>query len=117
MAEDHNIWNQQHVGKAKNSFNDAAQGKVKPPVQEVEKKSGKSGKINTQPVPVPRPPGMSDQDMARQKHNAALEAAHKASQAKNLKKEVSKEDQKEIDKINERIRQAAAKERKNDRGR
>ena len=117
MADDHNNWNQKHFGKAQSSFNDAAQGKVKPPVQEVEKKSGESSMVNTQPAPVLRPHGMSAQDMARQKHNAALETERKAAAAKNRKPEVSKEDQKEIDKINERIRQAAAKERKNDRGR
>ena len=88
MADDHNNWNQKHFGKAQNSFNDAAQGKIKPPVQEVEKKSGESSMVNTEPVPVPRPPGMSAQDMARQKHNAALEAERKASAARNRKLEV-----------------------------
>jgi hypothetical protein len=117
MPDDHNNWNQKHFGKAQNSFNDAAKGKIKPPVQEVEKKSGESSMINTQPVPVPRPPGMSAQDMARQKHNAALETERKAAAAKNRKPEVSKEDQKEINELNERLRQAAARERKNDRGR
>ncbi len=117
MADDKNNWNKHLHGKAQTPFNDAAQGKVKPPVQEVEKKSGETSMVNTKLAPVPRPPGMSGNDLARQKHYAALETERKAAAAKNRKQEISLEDQKQIDKLNERLRQAAAREREQDRGR
>lgn len=112
MSDDNDNWNQQHFGKAQKSFNEAAQGKEKQPAKEVE-----TGKAQKPPVLVPKPPGMGGQSVPRQAQNDAFAARANAGQTLKPKKEISLEDQKAIEKLNERLRQAAARERKNDRDR
>jgi hypothetical protein len=117
MPDDADNWNKQLYGKTQTPFNNAAQGKAKPPAKAVEAQGRGSGMVKeSKPVLVPKPPGFAGHVMAQQTHNKALAQESKALQSLKPKNVISLEDQKEIDKLNAKFRQAASRERQQDRG-
>ena len=116
MSDDKDKWKPGEWGKAKTDFNRAANA-AKPPEKTVEAQGRGSEMVrNTKPAPAPRPPGVAGQVMAQQAHNKALAQESKEVKPLKAKPAISLEDQKEIDKLNAKFRQAAIKERQQDRG-
>jgi hypothetical protein len=117
MPDDTKKWKPPLWGKAKTAFNEAVQAKAKPPVKAVEAQGRDSQMIkNTKPAPVLKPSGFAGHVMAQQTHNKALAQESKAVQSPKPKTAISLEDQKEIDKLNAKFRQAAIRERQQDKG-
>lgn len=102
-------------GKAKAAFNEANQ--PKPPAKAVE--AGRESEMvkNSKPALVPKPPGFAGQVMAQQTHNRNLGKEAQAAKTLQPKPARSLEAQQAIDRLNEKFRQAAKREREQDRGR
>ncbi len=118
MNDNDKQWKPEQKGNAKTAFNEAAQGKALPLVKTIQTQGRDSEMVRgSQPGLVLKPPGFAGAVMARGAHNAALAADDRAAQALNPKPPVPADVQKEIDKLNAKFKQAAIRERQQDRGR
>jgi hypothetical protein len=115
MPDDDKKWKPQEWGKAKAAFNEANQPKS--PAKAVE--AGRDSEMvrKSKPPSAPKPPGFAGQVMAQQAYNRDLAKEMQAAPTLKPKPARSLEDQQAIDRLNAKFRQAAAKEREQDRGR